>query len=462
MWHRIKAWGQLIWAIKTRKERTTFLIKIVSAFVMASVSFFALGFHHALILCEQYWNQVTAYIEANPYHFGIGTISGLTSFFFFYRILHEKLYESVKWTERSLPVPPFLSFSQAYADSGYKLEKICVANKTYSVIYSQAVNNVLCAQTWNPPVKKNGSWLFPSMMEDVRTYALLRAADKGAIFNSAKVRLKTDLLYKDSRLPEMIEVQKTTYFSSLATNEISFLEISERRTPDVQRQKPWASSFSLYDGVSLFLDKIEDGLKLRSLYRSNCSNHIGVSTLALTLDGIMLTVGNSNKNLQSQCLLVPSGSGSVDWEDMKKEKNFLDIVKRAAERELAEECGFISRKYEMKTTVIGFARFIDRGGKPEFFCLSVLNKEFSEIQSAHSTEEKLYTADLFSIQLNKEETPSAKERRAAISEFCAKNEGDISVSLKLNLEFLLTAIEHNPSLLCPSFERKPFWRRFFG
>lgn len=102
------------------------------------------------------------------------------------------------------------------------------------------------------------------------------------------------------------------------------------------------------------------------------SDHIGISTLAVTTDGYVIILHQNDKALTSTDRLTPSGSGSVDFSDLRPDSDFRETLKAAAERELREETNLPAGRIG-HTEVIGFYRDLGRGGKPEFCCLTRLN-----------------------------------------------------------------------------------------
>lgn len=93
----------------------------------------------------------------------------------------------------------------------------------------------------------------------------------------------------------------------------------------------------------------------------------------MTADGAFVLVRQSRLNVASPMLLAPSGSGSLDPRDLGRLRTatLQDILRRGMHRELREETAI--RPDEIKgTTVTGFARWLDRGAKPEFFGLTQL------------------------------------------------------------------------------------------
>jgi hypothetical protein len=206
-----------------------------------------------------------------------------------------------------------------------------------------------------------------SVQEWVKNVApcLLREAflGKSVLYNSPKVRLASDLLL-DSLEKEtpVLTVQETDYFSSLCTNEAVLRRVYRRAEP----HKPILTEFRfLYpDGECTGKPAV-----LATLRQSPCANHVGVSTIGITEDGHVVWNRQSGRSAQSANRIAPSGSGSANLADLRNGESLLDFLTRAMERELREECG-IARKIPVRTEIVGFARILHRGGKPEFFGVS--------------------------------------------------------------------------------------------
>lgn len=133
------------------------------------------------------------------------------------------------------------------------------------------------------------------------------------------------------------------------------------------------------------------------LNESICSNHIGISILAFTRDGKIIITTQTGDSAQSANLLAPSGSGSADFKDLgNKSITFHDFIINAMERELLEECGLDeSMTGFVSSHVIGFARLLHRGGKPEFFGVSFIN-ESSDFLKVTDKESMFITNNVFS------------------------------------------------------------------
>ena len=122
--------------------------------------------------------------------------------------------------------------------------------------------------------------------------------------------------------------------------------------------------------------------KLRDPSHTRLANAIGVSTVAVTVDGAVLGVRQSARNSASVGTLAPSGSGSLEPKDWSKDVTLADLVVAGAERELREE-SLVAADEIIETRVIGWGRWLDRGGKPEFFSVTLLNASSSTIAARH-------------------------------------------------------------------------------
>jgi hypothetical protein len=190
---------------------------------------------------------------------------------------------------------------------------------------------------------------------------VLRACNHGRlVFNGEVVGMRGDPLPPMSGRVTPIELHTARFFDSQCSNDLCALRITHRDTG--VECDPRRSLLAAPEG------------HLRTLAESALANAIGVSTLAVTADGAFVLARQSRLNVASPMLLAPSGSGSLDPRDLGRRRTapLQDILRRGMHRELREETAI--RPDEIKgTTVAGFARWLDRGGKPEFFGLTQLS-----------------------------------------------------------------------------------------
>jgi hypothetical protein len=302
--------------------------------------------------------------------------------------------------------------------STYNEYQVVMLNERYA-LYNVRLNRMLSARSVH--VELDPTPFAPDQRaQALRPLTNQLFAKNAHLFDSKKVRLKSDLTLESLQLNKPVRVQPTNYELSLCTNEMASQEIWSLRTG--QRA---------FDGVSLMA---HDGV-LYDFSDSPCSNHIGVSTLAITLDACVVVPLQPEQSAYNGNLLVPSGSGSADWADFTQTgKTLQQLLTLAAERELIEECGLQGvSDLQMATRIIGFARLVNRGGKPEFFGVSFLSVLSSALQS--SKVELVPLGDLVAA------LPKATQ---TLARFRTGQQQRASLQLYLNIQFLEDHINTAP------------------
>ena len=192
----------------------------------------------------------------------------------------------------------------------------------------------------------------------------LKRESGAAVFDGAKVRLCDDLRVQTSDTLEPVRLERTTYFRTLVTNDSVNYEVflDGRHSP-------------VYSGR----DTCFPGGVVASLSESDASNQIGASTLAISADNRLVIMRSGARSAVEVGRLASSGSGSADWKDVEAQHTIAAFARRVALRELTEELG-INPADVLAFGVIGYGRFIDRGGKPEFFCVARLSLPYSKLK----------------------------------------------------------------------------------
>jgi len=180
---------------------------------------------------------------------------------------------------------------------------------------------------------------------------------------------------------------------------------------------------------------------LLDLEQSYCSNHVGVGSLAFTSDGQLVLTVQARGSAQNPNLLVPSASGSADWGDLREGDHLPGFLVRAMERELAEECGLEGMRPapRVETRLLGFARLLMRGGKPEFFGVSYVDAPFADLSITRK--ESVYIADLLGSRVSRSR---AEELTRSIDDFRRRHRHSMSIQLSLHLDFLDDFIRNCP------------------
>ena len=163
---------------------------------------------------------------------------------------------------------------------------------------------------------------------------------------------------------------------------------------------------------------------LKDITSSVMNNEIGISTLAFTSDHYLVIWTQNRAAQSSNGLLVPTGSGSCDWNDRVAD-SFNETIINAMKRELWEESGSTnlckSHTDVGETIILGFFRWIIKGGKPEFVGLTRMH------------------CDLLSLYANKNEVYGGKEYLLTSIDDLENiiddimNTGNVSVPLYMNL-----------------------------
>jgi hypothetical protein len=241
--------------------------------------------------------------------------------------------------------------------------------------------------------------------------AVLRArASRHTIYNGAKLRLANDLTAGLLEQGGKVELQPTDFFSTLCTNDIAACEL--------RRQGKF-----VFDGGEL----MRSGRRLHDLAGSPCSNHVGVSVLAITADERLVILQQSDEAATYAGLLMPSGSAALDPFDLTAGATLQTVLREATRRIVAEESG-VERDEIGETGLIGYMRQLDRGGKPEFFGLCYLRVPFAHVAHRGDTEAFIAGAEIVGAKLS--------ELSEVLEVFRGAREDQFSFSLYAALAFL--------------------------
>lgn len=223
------------------------------------------------------------------------------------------------------------------------------------------------------PMEKNISYLIKDNSGDLRTFLQWKFRESlfygKDFYNENKLCLSQDFLTSTEEEQEQeVYCHKGSYYDTFLTNQICGKKLSSNKDNRIIAD---ATRFMPIDGK-------EDGSqRFKSISSATLNNEIGISTIGITKDNYIIIWKQNRRAQSSPDLLVPTGSGSCDWND-KKDISFNRTIERAMQRELWEESGkkVLSKSYDEslgKTKVIGFFRWLNKGGKPEFVGITKLN-----------------------------------------------------------------------------------------
>lgn len=272
---------------------------------------------------------------------------------------------------------------------------------------------------------RSTQYKLPKSLNDYRETALIYTRSKGGLLhNENKIRLCSDLERMIRKGDDKsIEIQKTNYYFGVCSNEITRFEIIARDATN-NKGKDLFSFFQFDNGVLIDLD------------RSELSNHIGGGTLAITPKGVLILSKQGRLNVVSAGLLVSSGAGSFDWSDQKNgADNLSSLIRNGLERELIEECGISQNDIE-ETIVLGMGRDISRGGKPEFFGVTLIANLGESVQPMIKVAEIGFVDFHDEIKLSFTKPESIKSE---LTEWLSNNRKRCSPTLIFNLILLINA-----------------------
>ncbi|MFE2753791.1 hypothetical protein ACFXGA_17525 [Actinosynnema sp. NPDC059335] len=135
--------------------------------------------------------------------------------------------------------------------------------------------------------------------------------------------------------------------------------------------------------------------RVRPLAGSELADLVGISTIATTTDDHLVLVVQSQRNTASPLLLAPSGSGTLEPRDLAG--TLHASVRAGMERELREETGLRAEEIG-STRVVGFARWMERGAKPEFFGVTALTVSSADVRGRRAKgAERLYSSPVLVV-----------------------------------------------------------------
>lgn len=219
-------------------------------------------------------------------------------------------------------------------------------------------------------------WALPFLTRQLRTATL---------HNGKVVGLASDLPVGGSGV-DTVRLRRVSYHEFVSTNLLAGNDVRE------------LGFGGRLDGRRLFIDR--NG-RLRSLADSWLANTIGVSTLAITIDGKLLLPFHTKENVGSPELYPPSGSGALEQQDLPSNGRGIlrDIIVHGAVRELREECRVATTEVQ-ESEVLGYARWFTRGAIPEFAAVTLISARGNEIEARKiSRPERPYIAMITSVRL---------------------------------------------------------------
>ena len=332
-----------------------------------------------------------------------------------------------------------VKLDKRYINSEYRVDFFHNGKEHEMFIMSDQINTKLFEDNFNKdqPLKINPLNYKFEVVEDIKEFIpviLKRTFESDRlIFNGKLVRMCNDL-YLDT---EHVDIQQVRYFEGQCTNEIVFKRIKSNNSLN-----------DIFVGSKLLMGDNHD---LYDLAHSHCANYIGASTLAITKDNYLIIGKQGDFSRANSGRFAPSGSGSVNYKDVKQASHLNDLLIKTMEREFKEEnnCGHLHCS-RMQTLVLGYCRLLERGGKPDFFGITFLDEDHHYFkQSTRLVEKGIQEASVF-IKLEDGQSMSA-----CLMKFCNEHVNERKISIQLHiLTRLLSNFE--PEIVS---ERQDFYKR---
>ena len=184
-----------------------------------------------------------------------------------------------------------------------------------------------------------------------------------------------------------VELVPSNYYQHIGSDHLATVDIKQN-----------GNALSSY-GRRLFIDRHN---RLRDFRDSWLLNGIGTSTLAFTADGMLVVIGQDQRNMNSNAQLAPSGSGALEPTDMAGSESLsLKVVAaNGANRELCEESS-TQQQDILSSHFLGFGRWLNKAGRPELFTLTFLGADSHTLRArAVSRDERQYVKDRDFVALN--------------------------------------------------------------
>ncbi len=242
----------------------------------------------------------------------------------------------------------------------------------------------------------------------------------------------------DTPLPEskVLEVHESSYFLGCLTNDMcewDYFNQGKQQTP-----RP------IWVAIDEYPFESTGSRTIRELGDTGLSNHIGVSTVLLSSDRKIVLWRHGESADRSVNRIVPTSSGSLDYEDFdmlrSKPKSLENVILAGAGRELTEECaidGAPERSVgaESELAILGYFRWVSKGGKPEFSVIGRIDVRAAQIIPNNNELERPAGDKLI---FDAHDETSLKN---AIKEICAHR--DAAIPLLACMRSLRVAIEKN-------------------
>jgi hypothetical protein len=270
------------------------------------------------------------------------------------------------------------------------------------------------------------SWITPAKVRS-QTSVAGEAFDKWArrhdrnLFNGSHLRLN-GIALQGSKLA--LSVQPVKYFESFLTNNVQDVPLG--RSQKTLREA-----------------QIVDG-RFEAMEKSEMANLFGVNHLITTCEGDLVVAERSRGVAIRPGYFTPSAAGDFDGDDFGEPKagQSVPFSKHSVTREVAAELGQAVAESLSELVLLGIAREVARGGKPDSFFAARSSMTFAEIEKSwKNVRDRWEGKRLRAIPLGGTACRALSTYLEAyalmrrVEDFATKYGSRMSVTLRINLEF---------------------------
>lgn len=258
-----------------------------------------------------------------------------------------------------------------------------------------------------------------------------KARSGAMFFNEQKIGVASPIRRSIAELT----LYRTDYYSSALTGDIAESIVEAEAGGHSRVVLQGKSSYpSVNDGeIKRFVEFDQSG---------SSSLHLGVDVLAVTSDYYLQVWVQTKKNEHSPDMAAPTGSGSIDWADLKGVTTLKELIEAGGRRELFEESaerrGNATAWKVQGVRPIGYFRMPQRGGKPQFALLAKLGVLRAELVA---NPDEVRNANLHFY------VPNLPALRQAVDNLIAEPERQLSRPLLGALMALRTAMDKRPEVV---------------
>ncbi len=276
----------------------------------------------------------------------------------------------VLYGELSFPMSEILP-CKAEAELGFTNTVEDIKKCKESPLVSDKVDDALMTRDFIPYRDDKSKTNYISSRHQLR-YIAIRIANKNQHSTNGRLLGFCDLASALVDEDEPINVREARYFDYILTMEAFRSRIFRG---NLNSEKEVYTDLTTYFPVKKVVIDGKDRLRFKSDFYRQIPNLVGITSLILNENNRVVTLWQGTNKVMGAGVCTLGGSGSLDYADMAKSgmlRDFRDVLRYGLAREVAEETGMVKYFSEIRsnTMVIGFFRWIDRVGLPEFIGLT--------------------------------------------------------------------------------------------